>query len=301
MLVSPFTVPAETVDNIRTITRRDRLHTKNQPGLDASLEAYTSAVQTAAESRSWSERLGSWPVYAAAAGSALALGTSAAASIIYSGIQNFTVSVTAGYPGARSTSDYFTVGPNFAYPYLRAFHYYSGGYRLGGVGIRQSCACGTEFFGLPFNPDVENYPLKNLAFGQLISDGLATGPGSTQLNSMGFLAFRCEASTPASCSGGPALFESNPWGKSGATGFAGFKTAGGNFGWIRLLWNASNGFPNSITAVDWAIEDSGAGILAGATSAAAVPEPGTLSMALLAAGAAGIAAWRKRRAAAAKG
>jgi hypothetical protein len=273
------------------------LRPNNQPDLDASLEAYAAAAQTAADSRSWSERLGSWPVYAAAAGSALALGTSAAASIIYSGIQNVIVSVTATNIGYRYDTDYITVGAFSAYPYFRAFHSNFPSVRVGGVGVTASCICGTQFFGGPYNLSVSNFPLKNLAFGQTISDGLVAG--STQLNSRGFLAFRYELNscTPSdpTCIAPPPI-DLQPFGASNDTGIAGFKTFAGNFGWIRLKWNASNGFPNSITIVDWAIEDSGAPILAGADG---IPEPGTMSMTLLAAGAAGILAWRKRKNAAA--
>jgi hypothetical protein len=62
------------------------------------------------------------------------------------------------------------------------------------------------------------------------------------------------------------------------------------FGWIRITGGPTAGFPATI--VDWAYEDSGAGILAGAT---AVPEPSSLALGCLAAGAAGLAAWRKRK------
>jgi subtilisin family serine protease len=52
-------------------------------------------------------------------------------------------------------------------------------------------------------------------------------------------------------------------------------------------------FPNA-SNTDWAYEDSGAGIL---TGAGLIPEPSSLALGCLAAGAAGLAAWRKRKAA----
>ncbi len=64
------------------------------------------------------------------------------------------------------------------------------------------------------------------------------------------------------------------------------------FGWIRITGGANNGMPATI--VDWAYEDSGAGIL---TGAGIVPEPNSLALGCLAAGAAGLAAWRRRKAA----
>ena len=89
------------------------------------------------------------------------------------------------------------------------------------------------------------------------------------------------------------------------TGIAGIefatKNTGGaqiDFGWIRLEWNPNTGVPGRITAIDWAYDTTGnpAGILAGQETAA--PEPSSLLLTMLAAGSAGVLAWRKRRQAA---
>lgn len=81
---------------------------------------------------------------------------------------------------------------------------------------------------------------------------------------------------------------------TGTTAFMGvdFLDASNNklFGWIRITGGSTLGFPATI--VDWAYEDSGAGILTGAT---AVPEPSSMALGCLAMGAAGLAAWRKRK------
>jgi hypothetical protein len=81
---------------------------------------------------------------------------------------------------------------------------------------------------------------------------------------------------------------------TGTTAFMGveFFDAANNprFGWIRITGGPTLGFPATI--VDWAYEDSGAGILTGAT---VIPEPNSLALGCLAAGAAGLAAWRKRK------
>jgi hypothetical protein len=64
------------------------------------------------------------------------------------------------------------------------------------------------------------------------------------------------------------------------------------YGWALLSTSATNaGFP--ATLIGYAYEDSGAGILAGA-----VPEPSTAALlGVMAAGAFGVRAWRKRKAA----
>jgi hypothetical protein len=60
------------------------------------------------------------------------------------------------------------------------------------------------------------------------------------------------------------------------------------FGWIRIAGGPTLGFPATI--VDWAYESSGAGIVTGV-----IPEPSSLALGCLAAGAAGLAAWRRRK------
>ena len=83
---------------------------------------------------------------------------------------------------------------------------------------------------------------------------------------------------------------------TGTTAFMGveFRNASHTelFGWIRITGGSTAGIPATI--VDWAYEDSGAGIL---TGAGLIPEPSSLALGCLAAGAAGLAAWRKRKAA----
>ncbi|MCU1235913.1 MAG: hypothetical protein JWP63_3880 [Candidatus Solibacter sp.] len=84
-----------------------------------------------------------------------------------------------------------------------------------------------------------------------------------------------------------------------ATGFAGIRfNQGGNpyYGWIRLHATIGPGNAVTTTAIDWAYNDvTGQSIKAGEGVPSAAPEPSTISMALLAAGSAGVLAWRKRR------
>lgn len=82
-------------------------------------------------------------------------------------------------------------------------------------------------------------------------------------------------------------------------GFFGFslKTRSGqvDYGWIRMEYTESqNDLPDSITIEDLAFTTDGSPILAGETGEA--PEPATGGLALLAAGAAGVAALRRKRA-----
>ena len=274
---------------------------RHSQDLEASLDNYAASVEATTASTAWSERLTSWPVYAAAAGSALALGTSAAASIIYSGPGlGFTISVPGNVSYTGDGTFFSISGFGFgAFPFAAAHHSYQAPNFRFGMAALGGCSCNTQFFAfdnpsLPiftyYSQTFDYFALKRFASSQMISDGVLTEQG-LGLRTSGFIAAACNM---VECPGTVGTFDYKPWAES-STGFAGFKTlAEGRFGWVRVYWNGVDGFPNSITVVDWAIEsEPGVAIHAGDTGAAAIPEPGTLSMALLAAGAAGIRAWRK--------
>jgi len=75
----------------------------------------------------------------------------------------------------------------------------------------------------------------------------------------------------------------------GGTGFIGFRFNGGSgmeFGWARITMDGT--ISNTFTLVDYAWGDAGTQIATGQ-----IPEPG--SLALLAIGAAGLLAWRRKR------
>jgi hypothetical protein len=84
---------------------------------------------------------------------------------------------------------------------------------------------------------------------------------------------------------------------TGKTGFAGFYfnngVSGLDFGWLRLKVSDPNsvGYFTEIQALDWAYND----VAFAPIAAAEGPEPGTAALALLASGAAGLLAWRRRR------
>jgi hypothetical protein len=82
------------------------------------------------------------------------------------------------------------------------------------------------------------------------------------------------------------------------TAFFGFEFPNPNtnqtdFGWVRLSGNS----PSDKTVIDFAYDNTGAPIHVGALPAS-IPEPSTLSLGLLALGAAGVVALRRRRQAA---
>jgi len=67
-----------------------------------------------------------------------------------------------------------------------------------------------------------------------------------------------------------------------------------NYGWVHLNTTGTTGFPATI--VDFAYDNAGGSILAGQTTN--IPEPTTFSLlGVLASGALGVRAWRKRKAA----
>ena len=84
--------------------------------------------------------------------------------------------------------------------------------------------------------------------------------------------------------------------RAGANGYLGIRfvnsaTSATNFGWVHFNTTGSTGFPATI--VDYAYENSGQQILAGQ-----IPEPSTTALlGVMAAGAVGVRAWRKRKAA----
>lgn len=144
---------------------------------------------------------------------------------------------------------------------------------LNGQGmVRQTPAGGNDV--------VQNLPL-NFFVGPTLAAGYAFGPaGQTYRTILG-----SSGSLGVDVAG--FIFGDN---------YIGFRFDGGSmttlYGWARI-----NVTSTSVTIAEWAYENSGAGLNVGATSSAtAVPEPSTHSLALLGLGAAGVAAWRRRKA-----
>jgi hypothetical protein len=230
-------------------------------------------------------RLGNWPVYAVATGSALAMATSASASIIYSGPLAISKSIPPVGPSASNaghgTSIQLKNGP-FAYPnsftfLLRDRHSTGDGPVRNKAYARIGASYGLRFLRSGIN-------LKPLASGAVIS-GLAGNFGN-----YGSLHKRYTHGTGTSA----PTYNNGIW-PNGGVDFAGIKLANGDFGWLKLSWSGANDFPDTINLYGWAVQTDGTAIRAGDTGVSATPEPGTFGLALLATGAAGVLALRRRR------
>jgi hypothetical protein len=233
------------------------------------LDTYSASVRANQTAGWWSKRIQRWTPYAAAVGSGLALTTALDAAIIYSGPDS--TQVTAGGNGTFGANVYIG-GRTFR---LAIEHQSSNFSHKGVASLRRgngdSVLCGP------------GSKLKRFSQGAVISNGAGTWGGD-----FAQLAYRRSAFGNPSPPAG--LWE------AGQSGFAGIRlnTAHGqtDYGWIRLEWLAdSHGDPVTLKD-DWAYDDSGAPIVAGA--GAAIPEPSSLALSLLAAGSAGVLAWRKR-------
>jgi len=233
--------------------------------LNQQLEQYNSMVKTTVRGVPQAVRISAY----AAAGVALGAAGTAEAGIIYSGIQNVTVAA-AGNSGIHTAS----------------IDVDGGGADLQLVVVRSAGAFGLAFLN-PLVGAVAADPssLTKFASGGTIGSGAAFDGGSVA-------AYGNVGGTFI----GNFNFSSN--------GFAGFQLASGNFGWIRLHTATQAGGSttslDALTAIDWAYEDSGASIQAGAGVPSGGTAPAPSALALLAAGVGGIAAFRRRKNAAAK-
>jgi hypothetical protein len=99
----------------------------------------------------------------------------------------------------------------------------------------------------------------------------------------------------------PGGTEFGSFGPGVVTGFVGFQLPNGDLGWLELRVSdtGSTGYPNHATVIDWAYNDVSGGSIAAGQTTSAVPEPSSLALGLLAAGALGLAALRRAKARAA--
>jgi MYXO-CTERM domain-containing protein len=255
------------------------------PGLESQLEAYSVAVKPIGAAADWRERLGSWPLYAMAAGSALALVTSAEAStIIYSGPQNVTGHVNENLCANCSQHAVASININGHALGIRIWrrfgYFYSGSSHAGAASARGGHGLSIMNTGGEVN---------RLVSGAVITSGRVFNGG---YNAGVFESFK------TGWAGNYQFRTVNGlWGQN-ATAFAGikFQSAGQpHLGWVRIRLQDTNS-ADTVTAVDWAYNSvAGASILAGDTGSGATPEPSTRAMAVLALGAAGVLALRRRR------
>jgi len=265
------------------VSKQGRRDTVSEP-LDAALDAYFAAVKP--RTADWKDSLGTWPMYAVATGSALAFATSASAStIVYSGPVDRAISIVSS--GALHHSAGMTVnidGHNFTFHIHRTLHhiFYGGGSQRGSANMGGASVLDDNF----------SHSARRLAYGAQISTGEpfvgVFGANQFFFHKTGYF------------SGIPLTSTKGEWARSGIA-FAGIRVqnGGSDLGWIRIRLGASNatsGYVNEVEVIDWAYNSAaGASITAGETG---LPEPTSRAMALLALGAAGVLAWRKRRPAA---
>jgi LPXTG-motif cell wall-anchored protein len=242
----------------------------------------------------WRARLNTWGIYAAATGATLAMASNADADTIISGAANVMASVIPNAASAFSAKP-FQIGGHSGQIEIgelrvSSFFSISGGLKeLGANGLHFATrGSGTL---VNFNPGQLILPpavyFASRGFARNIVSG-ASGGGNS---------ICCSSGGSIGSSGGPnGVFGSFA---TGRTGFAGFVLTNGasepRFGWLRIKVSdpTSVGYMTEIQALDWAYNDTPfAPIAAGETG---TPEPATAALALLAAGTAGLLAWRRRR------
>jgi hypothetical protein len=219
----------------------------------------------------WKNHLAGWKTYALAGGASLAAGTSADAQIVHT-VVNQTIS---GNGSLKLSIDGHAVTANVHATYVMPVPISVGAAGLVGPGVGFAQSKGFAW---------------NYHAGSAIG-GAAKSPNSN-------VAIR--------------TFSQSRWGhfntrgnfgsafgtvRAGAVqGFIGFQTTGVNHdkGWIQVQVGPAQTPGLSLTIIDYAYNSSGGPINAGDTGS--VPEPGTMALALMAAGAAGLASIRKARA-----
>jgi hypothetical protein len=223
--------------------------------------------------------LSDWRAFAAAGGATLAAASAADASIIY-GTINSQVSIPVGPPTGHAVSS----SKNFSIDGVEDnFRVLEVGlvqpqYNQADIGEGLNLFNGPASLGSSFRTAVDFQ--KGAAIAGTLNPGgdlrtvgaTRAGKGQFPLNQTGFVGFQLPASK------------------------------GGYVGWLRVevIDRNHDGYPDALDAIDYAYSTSGP-ISAGDGVPSGVPEPSTKALALLAAGSAGVLAWRKRRTAARTG
>lgn len=262
---------------------------KRKIHLETRMEQYAATAQAQIVRR---HTIGELAGYAAAVGAGFALASTADAAIVYSGALNHSVSI----PPSVNSSDNVTSLANIdgikvsGHVALQSSNPNGQKYSLGGtvnhIGIANIGAnSGMKLLG----PSINKYHVSGhrLAKSSLISSGAQFGAVNAGW-----------ANAVQTSGAGGVTSASRGFFLPGNAGFAGFKLPNGDLGWIQLQVDSSGGFPDKLTLIDWAYNDiRGASILAGQTSGPTRTVPDPSSLALLAAGALGLVAFRRRKAA----
>jgi len=257
---------------------------KAKAAVDRRLDRHFATLRTGAF------HAGNWQRYAAVTGSALAMVTSAAASVVYSGpLNQSSPRVSTNNQPFASTG----VGLNTA----------------GGSPLYATCGCRIGFFvGVSQQSGSGGGAGKAAIYGGAFGFAHSSGnpfakqfaPGSRISGAQGFysgpnyLGLQVHGPNGASSTNFSVGLPPN---QTGTVGFDFRRSYGAqpDYGWVRLSFTVGeNQLANQITVLDWAYADDGNGILAG-EQVEATPEPSTAALSLLAAGALGVTALRRRR------
>lgn len=252
--------------------------------LDARLRDYSALARVSGAVKTLHRRIGNWPIYAAVTGSALAMATSASASII-----------TGTYVGGAGPHGGAVVQTN-----LPSVHYDLSFGLTHGAGVKDfihlkadnpmhshisvSGVPPAEIFSTRFfapGTSGSGFPsfVRNFAFGNIISAGVGNHRKSALV----------AASAYSGKNYGAFL--------SGQPGYLGFAVKGTgtdfDYGWLKLEFFTNAQSKIALEALSFGVQTtSNESINAGDTGA---PEPGTMALGILAAGAAGVMALRRRR------
>jgi len=252
--------------------------------LDKRLADYCATLRSSRLEETRKRRSGNWQVYAAVTGSALAMATNASAGTISIINSSLTGNVTAGpLPNVSNLTR-----PPFTEYQSRSIQLTNGKgstIHVGfGIGVGQGAVDGGQRASAVLLGGSQVGFLHSSKYAFFVKD-LASATKTSNHTGVfkrgtNFLATQLNFSFA-----GVDPVITYGWPKS-ATGFAAFSfTYGGkpDYGWVQLRYTlGSNGLINEIEA-----------------EGSASPEPSTFALALLAAGAAGVAALRRRRKAAA--
>jgi hypothetical protein len=219
------------------------------------------------------KKLGNWRAFAAVGGASLAAATNADAGIVYSGVIDQTVSIPSGV----SSTAQGTVNVGAAQIIIRVSAFKQAGFVYGVASLE-----GSGGIGFARHDGV----LRRYGLGDAIHASSIEGVGTL------FLAGK----------NGVGSVQHGLFGPGNQTGFVGFKLTNGDLGWAEVSVQNDNtfggvsGLPSSLTLISFAYNDvAGDPINAGETGAA-VPEPSTMVLSLLAAGITGLAALRRAKA-----
>jgi hypothetical protein len=260
---------------------------KRDRKLEAGLDAYSESVRAnGAVVNFFKDRLSHWPVYAAAAGSALALSTSAMADIIHNPGGPPTIASATGNQTHTATNG---LG-GFGKATIRAFH---------GSQLLPSVSSGQLELGINGGKVLVNASsnVLRLPFGAPISGSARSGLRllrSSRFDNTVFVS--ATTNSPAH-----TVTRRSVGGTFTGTHYAGFLLPNGDPGWLKIAVSngGSFGVPDQVEILDWALAINGESITAGETQSpgggTSAPEPGSLALSLLALGSVAVLELKRRR------